>query len=47
MHDQFRWWYYWATDVQVPPIAKVAKTMKRYLTGILAYLEYSYTYALN
>jgi transposase len=34
----FRHWYYWATHSQLPPIIRVAKTMKRYLTWILNYL---------
>ena len=34
----FRRWYYWATHSQLPPLIRVAKTMKRYLTWILNYL---------
>jgi len=43
----FQKWYYWATHSQLPPIVRAAKTMKRHLSGILAYLEHPYTNALT
>ncbi|MGH7539462.1 MAG: ISL3 family transposase [Gemmatimonadota bacterium] len=39
-------WYYWATHSQLPSIIRAAKTMKRYLTGTLAYLKHPCTNAL-
>jgi hypothetical protein len=35
----FKRWYYWATHSQLPPMIRVAKTMKRYLPWILDYLR--------
>jgi len=43
----FHRWYYWATHSQLPPIIRAAKTLKRYLAGILAYLKHPYTNALT
>lgn len=32
-------WYYWATHSQLPPIIKVAKTIKRHWDGIISWKE--------
>lgn len=42
----FARWYFWATHSQLPPV-RAAKTMKRHLSGILAYLKHPYTNALT
>lgn len=38
-------WYWWATHSRLPPIIKVAKTMKRHLDNILTYLRHGITNA--
>lgn len=43
----FRRWYFWATHSRLPAVVRVAKTMKRYLEGILAYLRHRHTNALT
>jgi transposase len=43
----FRWWYYWATHSRLPAVIRVAKMMKKYFDGILAYLRYRHTNALT
>ena len=43
----FRKWYFWATHSRLKPIIDVAKTLKRHLKGILAYLEHLITNALT
>lgn len=42
----FKGWYYWATHSQLPPMIRVAKTMKKYLPWILNYLRSHSTNAL-
>jgi len=41
----FRRWYHWATHCRLPPMIRVAKTMKRYLPWILNYLRNRHTNA--
>jgi transposase len=43
----FRRWYGWAVRSRLAPIIRVARMMKRYLSGILAYLRHRYTNALT
>ena len=43
----FQKWYFWATHSRLPAIIKVARMMKRHLTGILAFLQYRVTNALT
>jgi transposase len=42
----FRRWYYWATHSRLPPMIRVARTMRRYLPWILNYLRNHTTNAL-
>ncbi len=42
----FKRWYFWATHSQLPPMIRVAKTMKKYLPWILNYLRSRSTNAL-
>lgn len=41
----FNRWYYWATHSRLKPIIAAAKTIKRHLPGILAYLKHRITNA--
>ena len=41
----FKWWYYWATHSKLKPIIEVAKTLKRHIIGIFAYLKHHITNA--
>jgi transposase len=41
----FRRWYYWATHSRLKPVIEAAKTLKRHLDGILAYLKHHITNA--
>ena len=41
----FKWWYYWATHSKLKPIIEVAKTLKRHIVGIFAYLKHHITNA--
>jgi transposase len=43
----FKSWYYWATHSKLKPIISVAKTLKRHLKGILAYLKHHITNAVT
>jgi transposase len=43
----FKRWYYWATHSRLPAMIRVAKMMKHYLWGILAYLRHRHTNALT
>ncbi|MFQ5891149.1 MAG: ISL3 family transposase [Gemmatimonadota bacterium] len=43
----FRRWYGWAVRSRLAPVIRVAKMMKHYLAGILAYLRHPYTNALT
>jgi transposase len=43
----FRQWYYWATHSRLPAMIRVAKMMKKYIAGILAYLRHRHTNALT
>jgi transposase len=43
----FRRWYYWATHCRLRPIVEAAKTIKRHLTGLLAYLKHHITNAVT
>jgi transposase len=43
----FTRWYGWALRSRLEPIKRVARMMRRYLDGILAYLEHRYTNALS
>lgn len=43
----FRKWYFWATHSRLPAVIRVAKMMKRYLPGILAFLRHRTTNALT
>ena len=38
-------WYFWATHSRLPPIITAAKTLKRHLTGLLAYTKHRITNA--
>lgn len=44
-HKHFQRWYYWATHSRLPPMIRVARTMKRYLPWILNYLPNRHTNA--
>ena len=37
--DWFRRWYFWATHSRLPPVIKVAKTLKRHQAGVLRWFE--------
>lgn len=41
----FKSWYYWATHSKLKPIIEAAKTLKRHITGIFAYLKHHLTNA--
>jgi len=41
----FNHWYFWATHSKLKPIIAAAKTIKRHLDGIMAYLKYKITNA--
>lgn len=43
----FTRWYFWATHSRLVPIVKAAKTLKRHLTGILAYVKHRITNAVT
>lgn len=43
----FKSWYYWATHSKLNPIIEAAKTLKRHLSGILAYLKHHITNAVT
>jgi transposase len=38
-------WYFWATHFRLAPIIAAAKTFKRHLPGLLAYIHYRITNA--
>ena len=40
-------WYFWATHARLRPIIAAAKTLKRHLTGILAYITHRITNAVT
>ena len=40
-------WYFRATHSRLEPIVKMAKTLKRHLTGLLAYIEHAITNAVT
>lgn len=43
----FRQWFFWATHSRLPAVIRVARMMKRYLPGIVAYLRHRHTNALT
>lgn len=43
----FRRWYFWATHSRLRPVIEAAKTLKRHLTGLLAYLKHHITNAVT
>jgi transposase len=43
----FQQWYGWAVRSRLAPMIQVARMMKHYLSGILAYLRHRYTNALT
>lgn len=43
----FREWYFWATHSKLKPIIETAKTLKRHLSGMLAYLKHLITNAVT
>lgn len=43
----FKRWYFWATHSKLKPIIETAKTLKRHLTGLLAYLKHHITNAVT
>ncbi len=43
----FRRWYFWATHSRLPAMIRVARMMKHYLPGIVAYLRHRHTNALT
>ncbi len=43
----FKRWYGWATRSRLAPMITAARTLKRYLYGIIAYLRHPYTNALT
>ena len=43
----FKSWYFWATHSKLKPVIEAAKTIKRHLQGILAYLKYQITNAVT
>ncbi len=43
----FKKWYFWATHSKLKPIIKTAKTLKRHLEGIMAYLDHHITNAVS
>lgn len=42
----FKRWYYWATHSKLKPIIDAAKTVKRHIAGIFAYLKHHITNAV-
>jgi transposase len=42
----FKSWYYWATHSKLKPIIEAARTIKRHLVGIMAYLKHHITNAV-
>ena len=43
----FKKWYFWATHSRLKPIIDAAKTLKRHLKGIMAYLKHHITNAVS
>lgn len=43
----FKQWYYWATHSRLSPMIDTAKTLKRHLPGLVAYLEHHITNAVT
>jgi len=43
----FKSWFYWATHSRLKPIIAAAKTIKRHLKGIMAYLKHHITNAVS
>jgi transposase len=43
----FRRWYFWATHSRLKPMIDAARTLKRHLTGLLAYLQHRITNAVT
>ena len=43
----FKRWYFWATHSKLKPIIEAAKTLKRHLTGLLAFLKHHITNAVT
>lgn len=43
----FQRWYFWATHSRLRPIIEAAKTLKRHLTGLLAYIKHRITNAVT
>jgi transposase len=43
----FKRWYFWATHSRLDPIIRAAKTLKRHVEGILAYLKHRITNAVT
>lgn len=43
----FRRWYFWATHSRLKPVIDAAKTLKRHLSGLLAYLRHRITNAVT
>lgn len=41
----FKRWYFWATHSKLKPVIKAAKTIKRHIEGLLAYLRHRITNA--
>jgi transposase len=43
----FKRWYFWATHCHLKPMIEAAKTLKRHLVGLLAYLKHHITNAVT
>ncbi len=43
----FTRWFFWATHTRLAPMVSAAKTLKRHLTGILAYVKHRITNAVT
>lgn len=43
----FQHWYFWATHCRLKPMIEAAKTLKRHLVGLLAYLKHHITNAVT
>lgn len=43
----FRRWYFWVTHSKLKPVIDAAKTLKRHLTGMLAYVKHHITNAVT
>jgi transposase len=43
----FQNWYFWATHCRLKPMIEAAKTLKRHLVGLLAYLKHHITNAVT